>query len=201
MSKNLLILFYKNPELGKVKTRLAATLGEEAALAIYRLLAEHTLCITRPLPVDKVVYYASHIDPSDQWPAGHYAKRLQQGNDLGERLLEAMGNAFANGYGSVVVIGTDCLELDETILRQAFLALENNQAVIGPAKDGGYYLLGVKQFIPALFQNKDWSTATVFADTVKDLEARKIAFSILPVLRDVDREEDLPGALLAQFKK
>ncbi len=201
MTAGLLILFYKNPELGKVKTRLGATLGDEAALAIYSVLAEHTRQITRHLDVDKVVYYAQHIESSDQWPASVYAKRLQKGNNLGERLHHAMSNAFADGYRSVVVIGTDCLELDEATLRQAFLELKNNQAVIGPAKDGGYYLLGLNQYIPTLFQNKNWSTETVFADTVKDFETLNISFSRLPILRDVDREEDMPAAWLAQFKK
>lgn len=201
MTEDLLILFYKNPELGKVKTRLAATLGDEAALAIYRILAEHTQHITKQFPTDKVLYYAQHIETDDQWPASVYAKRVQQGNDLGERLHHAVSNAFADGYKSVVVVGTDCLELNEQILRQAFLELKNNDAVIGPAKDGGYYLLGINRFIPALFQHKNWSTESVFADTIKDFEALKIPFSKLPVLRDVDREEDLPSALLAQFKK
>lgn len=201
MTEGLLILFYKNPELGKVKTRLAATMGDEAALAIYLHLAEHTRHITQQLAVDKVVYYARQIEPDDQWPAHVYGKCVQQGNDLGERLDHAVSKAFADGYRSVVVIGTDCLELNEQILQQAFLALNENDAVIGPAKDGGYYLLGVNHNISALFQNKDWSTETVFADTVKDFETLKIPFVTLPLLSDVDREEDLPGVLLARYKK
>ena len=170
-------------------------------MSIYLHLAEHTRHITQQLAVDKVVYYARQIEPDDQWPAQVYGKRVQQGNDLGERLDHAVSKAFADGYRSVVVIGTDCLELNEQILQQAFLALNENDAVIGPAKDGGYYLLGVNHHISALFQNKDWSTETVFADTVKDFETLKIPFVTLPLLSDVDREEDLPGVLLARYKK
>ncbi len=201
MSKNLLIIFYRNPELGKVKTRLAATLGDANALAIYFMLAAHTRGISESLDTEKRVCYSHHIDKEDNWPNQHFQKEIQKGNSLGERLHHAVSNAFQSGYGSVCVIGSDCFELTNDILTRAFNELQTHDAVLGPAKDGGYYLLGTRRFIPELFSNKDWSTSTVAEDTIKDLKLHAPNYVLLPTLKDVDTDEDLPAEILSKIKR
>ena len=138
MKNQLLVLFCRNPELGKVKTRLAASIGDEKALAIYFLLANHTKQITAPLACDKILYYSDFVDSEDNWPATTFEKSLQQGADLGEKMMNVFRNGFERKYKSICIIGTDCFDLTSAILEEAFEKLETNDAVIGPAHDGGY---------------------------------------------------------------
>lgn len=188
---SLLIIFYRNPELGKVKTRLAKTIGEEKALAIYLKLSSHTRDSTEELAVTKVIYYSEFADTEDHWPNTSYQKKVQQGNDLGDKMHDAFVNAFADGYKSVCIIGTDCLELTPSIIKNAFKQLKTHDAVIGPALDGGYYLLGMNEFHPEIFKEKSWSTASVCADTILDFKNLKLSFSKLEMLSDIDDENDL----------
>ena len=190
--KNLLMLFVRNPELGKVKTRLAASVGPETALDIYLHLLRHTRDITRHLPMDKVVYYSEKVEEDDLWPAQHYHKKLQHPEgDLGEKMKRAFEAAFSEGYTSVVIIGSDCPQLTSEIISQAFEELKTHEVVIGPALDGGYYLLGMTQLYRDLFQNKRWSTEHVFPDTIADIERLHLRHTLLPYLSDVDELEDL----------
>lgn len=200
MNKNLLIIFYRNPELGKVKTRLAATLGDDKALAIYVKLVSHTRSVTQNLDVHKIVSYSHHVDKEDSWSNEIYEKKLQQGDLLGERIRNAIKGAFDEKFESVIVIGSDCFELTETIIKDAFQKLNEFDAVLGPAKDGGYYLLGSKKFIPQLFENKDWSTSKVAEQTLSNLEHLGMSYYLLPELTDVDTEEDLPKEILSKLK-
>lgn len=192
-SKNLLIIFYRNPELGKVKTRLAKTLGDEKALAIYLKLSSHTRAITENLAIDKVIYYSNFVDTEDVWPNTTFQKKLQNGNDLGEKMNNAFAEGFQSGYERICIIGTDCFELSRDVIKQAFDQLHTNDAVIGPAKDGGYYLLGMKKPIPVLFKNKAWSSDTVATDTIQNFKDLSISYTQLEVLTDVDEEKDLPS--------
>lgn len=196
---NLLIIFYRNPELGKVKTRLAATLGDANALAIYLKLVAHTRSITESLNVDKVVCYSNYVDREDSWANETYDKELQRGDGLGLKLHAAVERGFEKGYKSVCVIGTDCFELTAEIIEDAFAKLTSHDAVIGPAQDGGYYLLGTNKFIPELFANKAWSTSTVAAGTTNDLNKLKLSYYQLPTLKDVDAEEDLPEVIKSRL--
>lgn len=198
--KSLLIIFYRNPELGKVKTRLAATLGDDKALAVYLKLVHHTQTITEHLDADKMVCYSHYVDTEDSWPNELYQKQIQKGNTLGEKLEQAVKQAFDTGYQSVCVIGSDCFELTEKILEESFERLGNNDAVIGPAKDGGYYLLGMNKFYSEFFKDKKWSTSSVGRDTISDFNQLKLTHFLLPTLNDVDREEDLPKELLAKLR-
>jgi uncharacterized protein len=191
-SKRLLMLFVRNPELGKVKTRLAASVGPEIALDIYLHLLRHTRDITQALPLDKVVYYSERIEENDLWPDQLYQKKLQPAaSDLGEKMKAAFETAFADGYTSVVIIGSDCQQLTPDIINEAFDRLENHEVVIGPALDGGYYLLGMKHLHLELFENKRWSTEHVFPDTLYDIERLHLSHTLLPYLSDVDKLEDL----------
>ena len=194
-NNSLLIIFYRNPEIGKVKTRLAATLGDSAALAIYLYIAAHTKSITENLAVDKAVYYSHHIDTEDNWQNAIYQKYLQTGADLGERMANAFMRGFQSGYRSICIIGTDCFELTSGTIEEAFSRLRSSDTVVGPAKDGGYYLLGLNAHHPDLFINKLWSTNSVCADTIQDFMALGLKYHELPVLTDVDEEKDLSDGL------
>ncbi len=194
-STDLLIIFYRNPDAGKVKTRLAATLGIDKALDIYRKLARHTRDVAKQTAFDKVVYYSDFIDRKDMWPNETFGKAAQLGDDLGERMKNAFTESFEKGYASVCIVGTDCFELTEQVINEAFAALRSADAVIGPARDGGYYLLGMNRLLPAVFENKHWSTESVFRETIRDLESLDLACTTLSELGDVDTEEDLPDEL------
>ena len=187
----LLLIFTRNPELGKCKTRLARTVGEEAALEIYKILLAQTDAATRGLATEKWVCYTEHVAEQDQWDPQVYRKIEQRGSTLGERMEHAFREGFANGYKDVVIIGSDLYDLSQADLEEAFNLLGENDFVIGPAADGGYYLLGMKAPCDRLFHNKDWGSPSVLEDTVQDLENKKVAF--LPVKNDVDVYEDLLG--------
>lgn len=191
MTEDLLIIFVKNPVLGRVKTRLAATVGNEKALAVYLYLLERTKEISKPIMADKVVFYDSFLGENDLWDEPGFGKDVQAEGDLGNRMLEAFLKAFQHGYKRVCIIGSDCYELSTEILRSGFDSLDNNDAVIGGANDGGYYLLGMNRVIPEIFMNKAWSTSSVYQSTINDFRKLGLSFSELPKLNDVDNEEDL----------
>jgi rSAM/selenodomain-associated transferase 1 len=190
-TKSLLIIFYRNPELGKVKTRLARTVGDEKALAIYLKLSSYTRQITQQLSIDKQVYYSEFADTEDHWPNSSYQKKIQHGNDLGDRMNNAFASAFAVGYKSVCIIGTDCIELTSSMITFAFEQLRTHDAVVGPAVDGGYYLLGMNHLHSEVFKNKSWSQSTVCVDTILDFDNLKLKYSKLEILSDIDEESDL----------
>ena len=197
--KKLLIIFYRNPELGKVKSRLAKTLGEEKTLAIYLHLASHTQEVTKGLKEKKWVFYDRFIDREDFWENSIFEKRLQQGVGLGERMEDAFRQGFQAGFNSIVIIGTDCYALTSSLLEQAFDFLETQDAILGPARDGGYYALGLRSFHACLFQGKPWGKASVGSLTVKDFEKLRWRYSTLPTLSDVDEEKDLPLELISRL--
>jgi len=195
----LLLLFVRNPELGKVKTRLAASVGPETALEVYLHLLQHTKQVTQDLPVEKLVYYAGGVQEQDVCHNSRYKKREQAEGDLGARMQAAFADAFLEGYTSVVIIGSDCLQLTPEIIMRAYKELETHEVVIGPALDGGYYLLGMNCLYPQLFQNKHWSTERVFAETIQDLQQLHLSYALLPRLSDVDQVEDLDEEMLREF--
>jgi hypothetical protein len=194
--RRLLLIFVKNPIKGKVKTRLAQTMGETRALHIYEQLLAYTVTITKEVHTDKAVFYSDFLQENDIWPNEVYLKQVQQGADLGRRMENAFCWAFEQRYQQVVIIGSDCPELSTHIIHQAFDALATADVVIGPATDGGYYLLGLIKNIPELFTNKTWSSPTVLESTLGDIHKLCKTYTLLPTLQDVDREEDL--ALLKQ---
>lgn len=193
--KNALIIFVRNPVLGKVKTRLAAGIGENKALQVYEHLLQHTHSITKDLPVTKFVYYSDGINDNDLWNG--FEKKGQKGNDLGERMLNAFTELFESGFAKACIIGSDCFELHTEILLSAFEMLDQTDMIIGPVMDGGYYLLGTNKLIPELFNNKSWSTDSVFNSSLKDAAALNLSVHQLPLLNDIDNETDLRNSPLA----
>lgn len=186
-----LIIFVRNPELGKVKTRLASTIGQEKALAVYRQLLAHTHQISVPLSCRKFVYYADDIAEYDLWNDPGFTKRQQFGNDLGERMSNAFKELFDQGFTQVLIIGSDCYQLQTEILQEAIHFLAIKEVLLGPTFDGGYYLLGSNRFIPELFTNKTWSTDQVMFQTLQDLHQLELSCHLLPKLHDVDVAADL----------
>ena len=186
--KNALIIFIRNPELSKVKTRIAATHGKELALQIYQSLLDITLACTQSLKVDKYLYYSESII-QDKWDDSVYFKRVQSGGDLGERMKNALAEILEE-YDHALIIGSDCPYLTPSIITNAFAELEKKSVVIGPAFDGGYYLLGMSQLLPDLFENMPWSTDQLTTETLKKLEKKHLLYSILPELHDVDEYFD-----------
>ena len=187
--KNLLIIFTRNPILGKVKTRLAKTVGDKTALDIYTFLLKKTKEITLDSPCDKVVYYSEKIIKNDIWNCNSFRKEVQFGEDLGAKMKNSFYDAFENNYRKVVLIGSDIYDLESYHINEAFKKLETNDVVMGPALDGGYYLIGLKKMHPKIFDNKRWGSSTVRKDTLKNLE--KVDVHLLPVLNDVDVIEDI----------
>lgn len=196
----LLLIFARNPEPGKCKTRLAEDIGDEAALEIYRFLLRHTASVTSELPVDKRVCYADAIWENDIWDPRIYQKRLQRGNDLGQRMHLSFQEGFADGYRKVIIIGTDLYDLDQADLEEAFKYLDNADYVLGPARDGGYYLLGMKRPDELIFRNKSWGSDRVLSQTLEDLGDEKVV--LLPEKNDIDVLEDIrDNPVFDQFLK
>ena len=189
MSKNLLLVFTRNPALGKVKTRLAKTVGAKTALEIYTFLLERTRDIAVKVAADKAVHYSVKVREDDIWDATIFQKHQQVGEDLGIRMLHAFKKGFEAGYEKVIIIGSDLYDLTAETIENSFIALAKNDFVIGPAEDGGYYLLGMNSLEKKVFKNKDWGTATVRKDTLEDLKDKKV-FLLAP-LNDVDIFEDI----------
>jgi rSAM/selenodomain-associated transferase 1 len=187
--KELLIIFTRNPELGKCKTRLAATVGDRAALNIYNFLLDHTKNITKGLKITKWVCYSNGIWKNDIWNNPVYEKKEQSGKDLGARMANAFKEGFKAGHEKIIIIGSDMYDLNENDIMNAFNILDRHDYVIGPAIDGGYYLLGMKVFNTTLFNNKTWGTDTVLEATLQDLKNKN--YSLLAPKNDIDYFEDI----------
>lgn len=188
MKKRLLIIFVKNIKLGKVKTRLAKTIGDEGAFEIYKELVEITENATSKIECDKIIYFSDAIVET-KW--ANTEKRIQFGADLGARMKNAFSDGFDLGYESIVLIGSDLPDISSTIIENGFNKLENNEVVFGPAEDGGYYLIGMNQMYSQLFKDKPWSQSNLLNVTLKELNANKTNFSLIETLNDIDTFEDL----------
>ena len=196
MTKELLLIFVKHPIPGQVKTRLAATMGNEGAVAIYQQLLAYSCEISKEITANKAVFYGNQIPETDLWKKAGYQRFLQEGEDLGARMLQAFVWGFDQGYERILIMGSDCPHLNSSHLKEAFSQLQSHDVVLGPAKDGGYYALGLSKLFPALFSQKAWSTPSVFTATLQDLMRSGKSFYLLPTLSDVDHEEDLKGTFL-----
>jgi len=197
--RSLVLLFIKAPEKGKVKSRLSKVLGEDLALAIYKGLVQDILgTLDSGKYFFRLCFYpASSWQIVKEWLGNTYLYSPQQGNDLGERMENAMSRAFSDGMEKVLVIGSDVPELTGRIIAEAFNALDTNDAVLGPAFDGGYYLIGFNKstFLPDIFHGIEWSTASVFSQTMGILKKSGHGVHILTKLTDIDTFEDLQSFL------
>ena len=183
--ENLLIIFTRNIEFGKCKTRLAKTVGPE----IYQFLVNHTAAISSALECDKWVFYSEFPQKGDDFDDHQFNKYAQQGEDLGDRMKNAFELGFSEGYKNIIIIGSDIYDLSTQDLIIAYDLLQQHDCVIGPADDGGYYLLGLNSMKEAIFENKPWGTATVFKNTLADLSSENVG--LLEVRNDVDVYADI----------
>jgi uncharacterized protein len=186
-----LLYFVKLPEPGYVKTRLGKSIGMEQAATAYRLLAESNALTLRNVLDDETSVVIAY-DPPDReyemrrWLSSHFEYLAQDGAGLTERLQNAFSSAFRSGAKKAVALGSDTLGLCKETVRSAFQALDSSDVVLGPAKDGGYYLIGLKQSIPELFEQIPWSTSRVMGVTLSAAKSRGLACHILQKLEDLD---------------
>ncbi len=190
-----LIIFSKYPEYGKVKTRLAATIGNEKAIKFYTVCAQYLFDNAKKLKksVEIFLFYSpvKDLQKVKEWVSEDFTFIPQTGNDLGKRMQNAFTEIFNRGMKKVVIVGTDIPDVTYEVLTDAFGALDKNDIVIGPSYDGGYYLLGMRKPFPGLFENIEWSTGSVFDSTIKKIKKLNLSFFTLPKLHDVDTEMEL----------
>ena len=191
--RKLLIVFVKNIKQGKVKTRLAASIGNKEAVMVYNQLIDITEAATVKLSVDRAIYYSDFLDES-RWLSD--AKMVQTGSDLGQRMKNAFADGFDGGYEQIVLIGSDLPDISVEIINEAFTKLEKQEVVFGPANDGGYYLVGLTKPQASIFVNKPWSQPNLLALTLDELDKQKVGYALLNTYNDVDTFEDLKNSTL-----
>lgn len=189
--------------MGKAKTRLAATIGKEKALEVYLLLLDHTRKVAMTSDAQKHLYYSEFIDDQDDWSNDTFVKHLQDQNpDLGQKMYTAFSELAKSGVKKALIIGSDCLELTPEIVNSAFKTLDQKDAIIGPAKDGGYYSMGfnfqnieMEAVLKKAFLGKKWSHDHVLKEAKEALESFSVDYALLPTLSDVDVEADVAHLL------
>jgi len=189
--KGLLIIFVKNPVHGKVKSRLAAKVGADKALSIYRKLLDRTRQVVSEIPFDKLVCYSNEIDRADIWSNNDFKKDLQKGRDLGQRMYYAIEKASDDLYEKICLIGSDNMEITPEIIIEAYNSLDDADIVLGPSRDGGYYLIGMKQPIVEIFELGNWSTTSVLEETIAIAKSMELTYHLLAELNDIDELEDI----------
>ncbi|NES17420.1 MAG: glycosyltransferase [Symploca sp. SIO3E6] len=201
-----LIVFTRYPEPGKTKTRMMPVLGAEGAARLQRQLTENTLSQVKELaasrPLSTEVHFTGGTEQLMQaWLGADWNYRLQAEGDLGQRMASAFAASFAVGMTRVVTIGIDCPDLKASLIEQAFEALKQHDLVLGPAEDGGYYLIGLQRMVGDLFVGINWGTSQVRQQTVEIAEQLDLKVAFLPLLNDIDRPEDLSGILNIENSK
>ena len=196
---NVLLIFVKFPEPGKVKTRLCRHFSPEESAELYKAMVEDLYA--KLVKNDGSENYDLHVyfSPIDKlsafadWLGSSVTLIPQEGEDLGEKLTNAMKKSFDSGYEKAAAIGSDCIDLSVEDINNAFETLDRNgqnskkrEVVIGPTDDGGYYLIGSSRFIPELFERIPWSTEKVYSETVDKLKSLNIKFVELMRKYDID---------------
>ena len=191
MLKNnpLVLVFCKNQIIGKVKSRLALKIGQKKAFLIYSELVDKTASIVNSLSSEVHVYYSDYIEENDKFNSSKIKKFIQKGNNLGDRIINALNISFKN-FSPVVVIGSDLWKLEISDIEDTFRILKNKNVVIGPSNDGGYYLIGMNYLDTKIFENKNWGQESVLNDTIRDIDD-KTNIHLLDEKTDIDTYDDL----------
>ena len=200
MTGDALIVFVKAPRPGDVKTRLIPALGAEGAAAFYRILAEEEARRTAPQAGDYTrLFFFAPVDAHDAIAAWFPGEVLvaQQGADLGARMAAAFEESFRRGARRAAIVGTDVPWVSREIVLEAFRALDDHDLALGPAHDGGYYLLALARTCPEIFRGIPWSTPDVLSATVAKAEALGVTVKTLETLTDIDTLEDVRTAWAA----
>ncbi len=190
-----IFIMMKYPQAGQVKSRLAHTIGYEAAADLYRTFIQDILATVSSLEIPFLIaaYSPPHYAQLVQWLGSDYEYLLQHGRDLGERLQNGFTDMFKNGFQQVIALASDCPDLPPKYLQTAVSSLQTHDAVIGPSLDGGYYLIGftIDHFVPGAFESITWSTETVFRETLSRIESATQRVYVLPEWPDIDNKTDL----------
>lgn len=195
-NENALVIFTKNPVTGKVKTRMAKKIGDTMALKVYMQLLKHTREITQELEFcEKKIFYNEFIPARDTWNDEFYDKHMQGDGDLATKMARAYKLMFDEGYQKVIILSPDCPDMTGMRIKQAFSLLSNKDFVIGPLKDGGYYLLGMNSYRPEVVENTEFGKGTAFEKTVEIFEKLGASYKVLPETFDVDYAEEIPERL------
>lgn len=190
------IIFAKQPVPGKVKTRLAADLGNDFAVGFYKKCALHIFNEVSELHnfgIDCYLFYGVDDDESEikVWVDKNFVFKPQAEGDLGNKMKCAFQNVFMNGKNKVIIVGTDIPDITAEILLNAFEILNENDIVISPSHDGGYNFLGMNNFYPELFENIKWSTSEVLQKTISKIEGLGLNLEIAESFLDIDDKTDL----------
>jgi len=191
-----LIVFTRYPKPGETKTRMIPELGPNGAARLQRCLTEHTLKWVSKLKARKGVsvqiqYDGAKLSLFTEWLGGDWSYRPQVDGDLGRRMSKAFQSAFDEGFERVIIVGIDCPGITAQLVLKAFEALNENDIVLGPANDGGYYMIGMSRMQPSVFDGPDWGTSGVFAETLRIAGNNGMSVHILEYLDDIDRPEDI----------
>jgi len=191
MLKNnpLVLVFCKNQIIGKVKTRLALSIGQKKALSIYSKLVNKTATIVNSLSSEVHIYYSDYIEENDNFDSSKIKKFIQKGNNLGDRMINALNISFKN-FSPIVIIGSDLWELEISDIMDAFGILKKKNIVIGPSTDGGYYLIGMNYLDTKIFENKNWGQQSVLNETIRDIDDIT-NIHLLDEKTDIDTYDDL----------
>lgn len=185
----------RHPRLGAVRSRLARTLGDEIATNFHRLSAERLFQELErlPFPVQRILFYADQDEEAAlrDWTGERFHYQLQEGKDRGERLCHAFETTFLQPVRKAIIVGTDIPDLTAGLIDEALHLLDSYDVVIGPDHSGGYYLLGLKSLHNELFHNVPWGTSRVYGHTLRKIKALDLSLAFLPVLIDVNNEDDL----------
>jgi uncharacterized protein len=194
MPGELLILFTRYPVAGQTKTRLIPALGAEGAAQLQRQMTVHSLAMAQQCRVAvQVCFCGGTIGQMRDWLGDGPDYQPQGEGDLGDRMTGAFKLAFGQGYDRVVIIGTDCPGIDADLVRDGLHRLRQEDLVFGVASDGGYYLVGMRQLIPEIFQDIPWSSELVLSKTLAIVDRLDFTYDLLKTLSDIDRPEDLEG--------
>jgi rSAM/selenodomain-associated transferase 1 len=189
------ILFVRSPERGRVKSRLAAAIGDKMALETYKRFVLDILDTLREgsYPFRIFFYPGGSREEMANWLGKDFVYVPQQGSDIGEKMENAFVQSFSMGAEKVVLIGSDIPDLPGSLIDRAFSSLDEGDAVLGPASDGGYYLIGFKafSFLPAVFHGIPWSTPFVYRGTIEVFHRSRSRVRTLPQWNDVDTLDDL----------
>lgn len=215
MSQQRLIIFTRYPVPGNTKTRLIPALGANGAARLQREMTEFTLTnlylLSQSTNFEIYIYYSggdrdwmqAWLDPviekfnlktitaNAQTTFNPLYYQEQAHGDLGERMQQAFDDAFQSGIQQAVIIGTDCPDLNSALITEAFTALQHHEVVLGPAQDGGYYLIGLHRSLPELFQHITWGSDRVLAQTLQIIKQHNLSHYQLQTLTDIDRPDDL----------
>ena len=197
IAKKHLIIFTRYPQPGKTKTRLIPALGVEGATNLQRQMTEFTLSKVKKFQESAAISFeirftGGNLPLMQNWLGTELNYQLQGEGDLGKRMENSFLSAFARGAQEVVIIGIDCPGVNVEVLAEGFEGIQHCDLLLGPAVDGGYYLIGLKRAIGQLFTNIDWGTAKVLQQTVDIAQRLNLSIAYLQTLADIDRAEDLP---------